>query len=73
MDHLDVGDVVSPVGRPVRRPCDLDSVERLSNRPVADGVEVRLEPGRVESRHPAQPVWLDEQARSVRGSAAAVR
>ena len=36
--------------RAVRRPGRLDGVERLADRPVADGVEVRLEPERVEPR-----------------------
>ena len=49
MDDLDVGDVGSRVGRPVGAPGRLDGVERLTDRPVADGVEVRLEPERVEA------------------------
>ena len=48
MDDLDVGDVRARVGRAVRAPRRLDRVERLAHRAVADGVEVRLEPERVE-------------------------
>ena len=49
VDDLDVGDVRPRVGRAVRAPGRLDGVERLAHGPVADGVEVRLEPERVES------------------------
>ena len=52
MDDLDVRDVRARVRRAVRPPGRLDGVERRPHRPVADGVEVRLEPERVELRDP---------------------
>ena len=51
MDDLDVRDVMPMIGRAIGRPGSLDGVERQADRPVADGVEVRLE---------AAPVELDD-------------
>ena len=52
MDDLDVRDVRSRVRRAVGPPRRLDRVERLANRPVADGMEVRLESEGIEARDP---------------------
>ena len=68
MDDLDVGDVRPRVGRAVGRAGGLDGVERLADRAVADGVEVRLEAERVERGHPgleALRVDLDRPRLSV--------
>ena len=48
VDDLDVGDVRPRVGRAVGAPGGLDGVERLAHGPLADGVEVRLEPEGIE-------------------------
>ena len=50
MDDLDVGDVRPRLGHAVRAPRRLDGIERRAHGPVADGVEVRLEPERIEPR-----------------------
>ena len=54
---------------PLRGARGLDRVERRPDRPVADGVEMRLEAERVEGRDPArEPVRIDlEQAAVVGG------
>ena len=48
VDDLDVGEVRPRVGPAVRLAGRLHGVERLADRPVAQRVEVRLEPERVE-------------------------
>src|SRR6202035_2783050 len=45
---LDVRDVVAAPARAIGRPGCRDRVERLAHGPVADGVEVDLESGRVD-------------------------
>ena len=64
---LEVGEVVAAVGRAVGGARRLDGVERLADGPVAEGVEVDLEAGRVELGHViAQGDRVDEaQARVV--------
>ena len=48
VDDLDVGEVRPRVGPAVRLAGRLDGVERVADGPVAERVEVRLEPERVE-------------------------
>ena len=50
MDDLDVREVVAEVVRAVRRAGGLDRVERLAHRAFREGVEVHLEPLRVQAR-----------------------
>ena len=45
---LQVGDVVPAAAGPVRGAGGLNGVQRLAHRPVADGVQVHLEAGRVQ-------------------------
>ncbi len=59
MDDLDVGEVRPRVGHAVRGPGCLDRVERVPDRPVAERMEVRLEPGRIEPGHDAREGRLD--------------
>ena len=51
MHDLDVRQMVAVVARAVRGEGCLDRVEGLTHRPVAQRVEVRLEPERVQLRH----------------------
>ena len=61
MDDLDVGEVRARVGPAVRAPGGLDRVERVPDGPVAERMEVRLEPDRVEPRHGlAKRLGVDE-------------
>src|SRR4029453_16799517 len=59
MDQLDVREVVAGVAPAVRVPGRLDGVERLAYGPVADRVQVYLEPVRVEEHeHPLELLGL---------------
>ena len=75
VDDLDVGDVRPRVGRPVRLPGGRDGIECLAHGPVADGVEMRLEPERVEARDvPLERLGIDHaQAAVVRRVAVVVQ
>ena len=73
MDDLDVGDVRSRVGQAVGAPGGFDGVERLAHGPFADGVEMRLEPERVEPRHVGlERLRVDHAHAAVRRRAAVV-
>ena len=50
VDHLDVGDVRPRVGLAVHAPGGRDRIERLAHGPVPDGVEMWLEPERIQTR-----------------------
>ena len=68
MDELEVRDLRPGVARPVGPPRDLDGVERLAHGAVADGMDVDLEPERIEPRD-GRPEGggLDEAVAAVRG------
>ncbi len=61
VNDLDVRYVVPEVGPPVGAAGRGDRIEGATDGSVTDGVEVALEPGRVESGNVgAEPVWIDE-------------
>ena len=64
VDDLDVGDVGTRVAHAVGPPRRLDRVERLADGSLADGVEVRLEPERVQARDVLAESLRVDQGRS---------
>ena len=50
MDELEVRDLGPGIARTVGAPRDLDGVERVAHGAIADGMDVDLEPERIEPR-----------------------
>ena len=70
VDDLDVGDVRAGVVRAVGQPRRGHRVERLADRPLADGVGMRLEAGRADGDHGvAQRLGMDQARAAFRGRA----
>ena len=70
MDHLDVRDVMAVIVRTVRPAGLLDAVQRLPDRPLADRVDVDLEPLGVQASHDRlELLGVDERLAAVPGRA----
>src|SRR6266508_4140946 len=68
MDHLDVGDVVAMVVRPVRSPRRLQGVQCLTDGPLPDRMDVDLKPLGVQKSHGGlQRLRVDERHTPIRG------
>ena len=68
MDELEVRDLRPGIARPVGPPGDLDGVERLAHGAIADGVDVDLEPERIEPGDGrGEGGGLDQAVAAVRG------